>query len=126
MPCIWSFTLVFLGCTALAHAAAGAPGRIVPAEVSNQYQASVVVAKECPGMRIAVINGVSFHFEVLAGILHVLRPYEKYIDVYMSPWIKKENYDGETASARATATVIVFSLPQPEICRIHTWNRRGL
>ena len=98
MSCILFFTSVFLG-TSLAHAAAGAAGRIVPAEVSNQYLAAIDVAKECPGMRIAIINGVSFHFEVLAGILHVLRPYEKYIDVYMSPWIKKENYDGETDSA---------------------------
>ena len=73
---------------------AQANGTIVPDESSTPFLPSLDMAKSCPHLRIAVINGVSFHFEVLAGILHVLRPYESSTDVYMSPWIQNENYDG--------------------------------
>ncbi|KAG1677812.1 hypothetical protein FOA52_008576 [Chlamydomonas sp. UWO 241] len=61
---------------------------------SKPFTSSVKPSEECPSLRIAIINGVSFHFEILAGLLHVLQPYEKYVDVYMSPWIRRENYDG--------------------------------
>jgi hypothetical protein len=54
-----------------------------------------IATSKCRDMRIGIINGVSFHFEVLAGILHVLKGYEEHIDVFMSPWVRKENYDGE-------------------------------
>ncbi|GAX80205.1 hypothetical protein CEUSTIGMA_g7643.t1 [Chlamydomonas eustigma] len=66
--------------------------RIVQAE-SEPLSPSISL-ESCPQMRIAVINGVNFHFEVLAGILHVLKPFEGRIEVFLSPWIQKENYDG--------------------------------
>jgi hypothetical protein len=61
---------------------------------ASAYTQTVDVKKECSSLRIALVNGVSFHFEILAGILHVLQPYEDYVEVFMSPWIQKENYDG--------------------------------
>ncbi|KAG2497360.1 hypothetical protein HYH03_004519 [Edaphochlamys debaryana] len=48
----------------------------------------------CPGLRIAVINGVAYHYEVLAGLLHVLRPYAKQTDVFLSPYTRSANADG--------------------------------
>lgn len=70
-----------------------AASKLVTAEEPT-WSRSVDVSN-CPNLKIALINGVSFHFEIVAGLLHVLKPYEKYVDVYMSPWIRKENYDGE-------------------------------
>lgn len=55
---------------------------------------SLDVKKDCGDLRIALVNGVSFHFEILAGLLHVLQPYEDHLEVFLSPWIQKENYDG--------------------------------
>ena len=56
---------------------------------------SIDVKEQCSGgLRIALVNGVSFHFEILAGLLHVLKPYEDHLEVFLSPWIQKENYDG--------------------------------
>lgn len=66
---------------------------LVEAE-GNSFQPTVDLQAACPDMRIAVVNGVSFHFEVLAGLLHVLKPYAQHVDVFMSPWVRKENYDG--------------------------------
>ena len=91
IPLVWGLALAFLCMGAGWQVEATG---IVQAD-SKAFPASVDTAKDCPKLRIAIINGVSFHFEVLAGILHVLKPYESSIDVFMSPWIKKENYDGQ-------------------------------
>lgn len=48
----------------------------------------------CPELRIAVINGVNFHFEVLSGLLHLLQPFEKHVDVFLSPYARTANFDG--------------------------------
>lgn len=55
---------------------------------------SVAIEEKCPTFRMALINGVNFHFEVLSGLLHVLRPYHKYIDVFLSPHSRTANFDG--------------------------------
>jgi hypothetical protein len=72
--------------------------RIVQAEIEALIP--TISLKKCPEMHIAVINGVNFHFEVLAGILHVLKPFERSIEIFLSPWIQKENYDGKCLSCR--------------------------
>eukprot|EP00798_Chlamydomonas_sp_ICE-L_P023059 gene23059-30248_t len=62
--------------------------------VAKDRVASIDVAAECPKFRIAVVNGVKFHFEILSGLLHVLKPYQKYVDVFLGPYIRTQNYDG--------------------------------
>ncbi len=70
-------------------------GVIVEAESKPFVARSECMKQESAKQRIAVVNGVSFHFEVLAGLLHILKPYEKSVEVFLSPWIQKENYDGK-------------------------------
>ncbi|GAX80206.1 hypothetical protein CEUSTIGMA_g7644.t1 [Chlamydomonas eustigma] len=41
-----------------------------------------------------IINCVEFHFEVVAGVLYVLKPYESKVHVFLSPSVKRKNYDG--------------------------------
>lgn len=74
---------------------------VLVAADSEPFVRTIDYKSKCPKLRIAIINGVSFHFEILAGMLHVLKPYDKCIDVYMSPWIRKENYDGAARGCRA-------------------------
>ncbi|KAG2437824.1 hypothetical protein HXX76_005443 [Chlamydomonas incerta] len=49
---------------------------------------------DCPFLRIAVINGVPYHYEVLAGLLHALRPYADRTDVFLNPYTRAANSDG--------------------------------
>ncbi|KAG2449778.1 hypothetical protein HYH02_005302 [Chlamydomonas schloesseri] len=49
---------------------------------------------DCPFLRIAVINGVPYHYEVLAGLLHVLRPYAGRTTVFLNPYTRAANSDG--------------------------------
>ena len=49
---------------------------------------------DCPSLRIAVVNGVPYHYEVLAGLLHVLRPYADRTDVFLNPYTRSSSSDG--------------------------------
>mmetsp|Transcript_23389 Transcript_23389/g.51334 ORF Transcript_23389/g.51334 Transcript_23389/m.51334 type:complete len:405 (-) Transcript_23389:715-1929(-) len=60
----------------------------------NTFKPTIDIKATCPRPRIAIVNGVSFHFEVLSGILYVLQPYERHIDVFLSPYVRSANYDG--------------------------------
>ena len=51
---------------------------------ASKFVPSIDVKAQCPHLRIAIVNGVQFHFEVLSGLLHVLRPYERNIGVCVS------------------------------------------
>lgn len=61
---------------------------------TSVFSASVNTSLLCPKLRIVILNAVSFHFEVLAGLLHVLQPYEAHLDVVLGPHIRGQNYDG--------------------------------
>jgi hypothetical protein len=61
----------------------------------------MISIENCPSLRIAVINCVEFHFEIVAGVLYVLRPYESKVHVYLSTSVKRKNYDGETIAYSA-------------------------
>jgi hypothetical protein len=41
-----------------------------------------------------VVNGVPYHYEVLSGLLHVLRPYASTTDVYLNPYVRSAKADG--------------------------------
>lgn len=61
---------------------------------ASVFSPSVNTSLLCPKLRIVILNAVSFHFEVLAGLLHVLQPYEAHLDVVLGPHIRGQNYDG--------------------------------
>ncbi|PNH02740.1 hypothetical protein TSOC_011247 [Tetrabaena socialis] len=75
--------LVALACAIGPAAGEDAPAPLHPADLSA-----------CPNLRIAVINGVPFHYEVLAGLLHVLQPYAPRTDVYLNRYTRSSNADG--------------------------------
>ncbi|GFR42596.1 hypothetical protein Agub_g3526 [Astrephomene gubernaculifera] len=50
--------------------------------------------RSCPNLRIAVVNGVPYHHDVLAGLLHVLRPYAAHTDVYINRYTRASTSDG--------------------------------
>lgn len=79
------------GAAAAARAETLQPGEEPGAERRPQ---AVDIPRACPSLRIAVVNGVPFHYEVLAGLLHVLRPYERHMDVFISPHTRGANGDG--------------------------------
>lgn len=56
--------------------------------------AAAAAPPTCAGLSIAVVNGVPFHFEVLSGLLWLLRPYEAATDVYVGPNLVSGNTDG--------------------------------
>eukprot|EP00955_Chlamydomonas_euryale_P038506 351127-Chlamydomonas_euryale.AAC.3 len=60
----------------------------------------------CGSLKVAIVNGVNYHFEIVAGLLHVLQPYQRQVHVYLSPWIRKENYDGEQGGAAVSAAAL--------------------
>lgn len=62
--------------------------------VRLNYTGSVDTRDQCPRLRIGIINGVNFHFEVLSGLIHLLQPYERHIDVFLSPYARTANFDG--------------------------------
>ncbi|GIL71639.1 hypothetical protein Vretimale_912 [Volvox reticuliferus] len=48
----------------------------------------------CPNLRIGIINGVPFHYEVVAGLMHTFRPYSKRTDMYLNRNLRSANGDG--------------------------------
>jgi hypothetical protein len=109
-----SSTLVALAICCMLCAVARAS--VLVAADSEPLVPTLNYKSKCPKLRIAIVNGVSFHFEILAGMLHVLKPYDKCIDVYMSPWIRKENYDGARCSARGSHQACICAQRPPVLC----------
>lgn len=50
--------------------------------------------RSCPGLRIALINGVPYHYDVTAGLLYTLRPYTKRLDVILNRYTRSGTADG--------------------------------
>ncbi|GIL46379.1 hypothetical protein Vafri_3367 [Volvox africanus] len=48
----------------------------------------------CPNLRIGIINGVPYHYEVVAGLVHTFRPYAKRTDLYLNRYTRSANGDG--------------------------------
>ncbi|GLI59260.1 hypothetical protein VaNZ11_001107 [Volvox africanus] len=48
----------------------------------------------CPNLRIGIINGVPYHYEVVAGLMHTFRPYSKRTDMYLNRYMRSANGDG--------------------------------
>lgn len=78
----------------LSATSAGLRGPEKPGRAPVKYNASVNFAGRCPRLKIAVVNGVNFHFEVLSGVLHVLQPYERNVHIFLSPYVHTANFDG--------------------------------
>ncbi|KXZ51932.1 hypothetical protein GPECTOR_11g58 [Gonium pectorale] len=72
-------------------AAADASSRLASA---SNITAKAADLSACPTLRIAVINGVPYHYEVLAGLLHVLSPYAPHTDVYLNRYTRAPTADG--------------------------------
>lgn len=86
--------LLLLLCPLVSHAwEAGQTSPIFKAP-AFKATAKVDTSTRCPQLRIALVNGVSFHFEILSGLLYLLTPYNKHLDVYLGPYTRSQNYDG--------------------------------
>lgn len=53
-------------------------------------------------LRIAIVNGVPFHMDLVAGLLHVLAPYEKNLDVFLHSTVISSNLDGSRDLVRGS------------------------
>jgi hypothetical protein len=90
--------------------------------VPLSYQPQLVVSEACPNLRIALLNGVDFHFEVLSGLLHVLQPYEKQLHVYLSPHKENATFHGAWDLIRWASKVLharppdMHAGPDPPLC----------
>ncbi|GIL80479.1 hypothetical protein Vretifemale_9679 [Volvox reticuliferus] len=48
----------------------------------------------CPNLRIAIFNGVQYHYEVLAGLAYILRRYERRTEIFLHRHTQREAGDG--------------------------------
>ncbi|GIL60290.1 hypothetical protein Vafri_14918 [Volvox africanus] len=48
----------------------------------------------CPNLRIAIFNGVPYHYEVLAGLAHLFRRYRHRTDVYVHRYTQRDAGEG--------------------------------
>lgn len=60
----------------------------------SPFTPSVSIKASCPGLRIALVNGVPYHYELLVGLLHVLQPFSKQLDVFLHPSVRSAQADG--------------------------------
>ncbi|GLI70848.1 hypothetical protein VaNZ11_015862, partial [Volvox africanus] len=54
----------------------------------------------CPNLRIAIFNGVPYHYEVLAGLAHLFRRYRHRTDVYVHRFTQREAGEGSWDALR--------------------------
>lgn len=91
---MWLAILLLLGLAGRTAPVGAQPQLQEPkGRVPTNFRAGVDWQK-CPRLRIALVNGVNFHFEVLSGLMHVLQPYERNMDVFLSPYARTANFDG--------------------------------
>ncbi|EFJ52708.1 hypothetical protein VOLCADRAFT_85968 [Volvox carteri f. nagariensis] len=62
----------------------------------------------CPNLRIGIINGVPYHYEVLAGLMHTFRPYARRTDIYVNPYTRTSSGDGAWEVLRRSRVNYIF------------------